>query len=214
VTAVTPGGRALDAALTEWGRIVREPTTGDARGAASIDAYIRSPQGLGWPSADVLRPGERRAYTRNGQFEWCGAFVAWCWGAAGLDAEVRRLRLASTYRLGSAESRHGAPLLAVGLDELEPGDVLVVGKGAKGHRWGDHIVLVQSVGAAGDLAYTVEGNARGRLGDATIGEGVIVRTRPLGLGRGPSRCSISGLRQTMHAVRAFRPAPVMIAAAQ
>ena len=73
MSAVTPGGRALDAALTEWGRIVREPITGDPRGAASIDDYIRGPQGLGWPSADVLRPGERRAYTRNGQLHVTGA---------------------------------------------------------------------------------------------------------------------------------------------
>lgn len=208
MSAVTPGGAAIDVAVHEWGRVVREPAPGRPREAARIDGYIRGPLGLGWPSA-ATGPDDSQAYERNGQFEWCGAFAARCWGAAGLDAEVRRLRFPSTYRLGSTEAKHGPPLLRVPLDRLQPGDVLVVTDGRK--PWGAHVTLVQSVQAAEGLAYTIEGNARGKLGDGSLGEGVVVRTRPLAHGAGGLVCPVSGLPQSMWALVAYRPTPSMLA---
>lgn len=205
---VTPGGVALDWAIQEWGRVVREPAPGRPRGAHLIDGYIRGALGLGWPSA-ATGPGDSQAYERNGQFEWCGAFAARAWGAAGLDAEVRRLRLPSTYRLGSTEARHGPPLLRVPLDRLQPGDVLVVTDGRK--AWGTHVTLVQAVRPSEGLVFTVEGNARGKLGDGSVGEGVVLRTRPLAQGAAAGqRCPVSGLPQSLWAQVAYRPTPAML----
>ena len=199
-----PGGRALDVAMAEWGAVVREPTANAPNDAIRIDAYIRDHQGLGKSTA-ALKPTDSREYTRNGQFQWCGAFAAFCWGAQGLDAKVRGLRFPSTYKLGSTEAKHGPPLPRVALDDLQPGDVLVVGRGpaAGGKVWGDHITLVMHV--LDGLAYTVEGNARGKLGDGTVGEGVVCRTRPLVALPASARCPVSGLTQSMHAMMAYRP---------
>lgn len=90
--------KALNCAIEEWSRGITEPTRGAQNGAERIDAYIRGAQGLGWPSA-ALTPKDSTAYTRNGQFQWCGAFAAWCLGAGGLERGVRKSRLPSTYRL-------------------------------------------------------------------------------------------------------------------
>jgi hypothetical protein len=201
VTAVTPGGRALDVALTEWGSLVREPTA-QPHGAARIDNYIRGPLGGAWPSARLPKnPRDTVAYTRNGQFEWCGMFAAFCWGSAGLARGPRHFRLPSTKRLASTQARLGPPLPRVALDDLQPGDVLVVGTGKK--PAGDHITLVMHI--LDGLVYTVEGNARGKLGDGTVGEGVICRTRPLVALPASARCPVSGLTQSMHAMLAYRP---------
>ena len=93
------------------------------------------------------------------------------------------------------------------LDEIEPGDIVVVGTGRK--KVGDHITIAdQNVGG---LIYTYEGNAWG-LGPgepAETYEGVITRTRPLpksagGPGVGGDRCPVSGGRQTKEAMHAYR----------
>lgn len=206
---MAPGGIALRWAVREWAQVVREPTPAKANGAARIDSYIRSPMGLAWPSAALADSTDSRAYTRNGQFEWCGAFVARAWGEAGCDEQVRRKRLASTSRLRSTSASMGRPLLRVALDALEPGDILVVTDGRASKPAGTHITLVQSV--ADGLAYTIEGNARGKLGDATVGEGVIMRTRPMVKPADRSAvCPVSALPQLLWAHLAYRPTPAML----
>lgn len=195
-------GLVVDAACAEWGAVIREPTGVLAHGAARIDAYIRSPLGGGWPSARLPKnPRDTVAYTRDGQVQWCGFFAAWCYGMAGAPRGPRFYRFPSTPRLASRQARLGPPLPRVALGDLQPGDVLVVGNGKK--PAGDHITIVLSV--RDGLVYTVEGNARGKLGDGSIGEGVICRTRPLVALPASARCPVSGLAQSMHAMLAYRP---------
>lgn len=188
---VDAGFAAVLAARIELGRVVRDPSP-------RIDDYIRGPSGLGWPTADASFKAVE-PYTRDGMFQWCGGFVAHCWGAAGLSADVRRERLASCYRLtlwhGATGSRR------IDLDELRAGDILVVG--APRSPRGSHICLVERV--EGDIVHTIEGNATGRLGDGTVGEGVVERTRPLRAMPGAT-CPISGLPHgRVCARRAYRP---------
>jgi hypothetical protein len=161
--ALTRAGlAAVVTARIELAAVVRDPSP-------RIDRYIRGPSGLGWPTADATFKTVV-PYTRNGQFEWCGAFVAHCWGIAGLRAEARREYLASCYRLHQWTGR------AIPLANLRPGDILVLAS-ARSPRWGSHIALVDRVD--GGIAHTIEGNAHGLLGDGTRGEGVVACERPL-----------------------------------
>lgn len=206
MTNTTPGGVALAWAVEEWGRCIRSPHGREVRDSATIDGYIRGPLGLGWPSAMVGGKGSA-VFGPGSRFQWCGAFAARAWGAAGLSAEVRRLRYPSTYRLSSTEAKHGPALLRVPSTDLRPGDVLVVTDDRK--AWGSHVCLVMYT--MGALIYTVEGNARGKLGNGTVGAGVIMRTRPHFQTRGV--CPVSGLSQSMWAHAAYRPTPEMLAEA-
>jgi hypothetical protein len=195
-----PGELVLAAARDEWARNVREPS-------GRIDDYIRGPQGLGWGTADAINWTPDTPYTRDGMFQWCGAFAAFCWGAAGLRPQIRNKSWASTVRLydwGQGSDRYvSVP------DDLRPGDVVVVSAGRK--RQGEHICIVDRVDLDAKLVHTIEGNARGVLGDGTVGEGVIKRTRPWSRGAGgwgvrPNmRCPVSGLRQSAEIAHAYRP---------
>lgn len=150
------------AAMEEWSRHVEEPP---GRGWQRIDLYIRSNLGLVW--SWLTRP-----YTKNRQFAWCGAFAAWCYGVAGLRADVRRRHLASTYRLDRWSARTARRLYTP--SQLRPGDIMVVGTKK---RYGDHITIVRSV--TPHYIDTVEGNAAdGVFPDATVGEGVVRKRRP------------------------------------
>lgn len=201
--STTAGGVALAWAVEEWGRCIRSPHGRDPRDSAAIDGYIRGPLGLGWPSAMVGGKGSA-VFGPGSRYQWCGAFAARAWGAAGLSASVRRLRYPSTYRLGSTEAKHGPPLLRVPSTDLRPGDVLVVTDGSK--AWGSHVCLVVDV--RDGLIYTVEGNARGKIADGWVESGVVMRTRPLV--RSDARCPVSHLPQSMWAHAAFRPTPEML----
>lgn len=181
------GRDALAVAIGEHRRGVRDP---DPR----IDEYIRGSAGLGWTTADATFKSIV-PYTRNGQFEWCGAFAAFAWGSVGLDARVRHKRLASCYRL----SRWGR---GIALAELRPGDIAVV-SGVDAPAWGSHVVLVERVRGDG-LIDTVEGNATGRLGDGSIGEGVVRRTRPV-VPTAAGRCPATGLPSRAVVRFAYRP---------
>lgn len=190
---------ALDAALAEWELGVREP---DAR----IDEYIRGAQGLGWGTADAINWTPDAPYTRNGMFQWCGAFAAFCWGSAGLLPKLRNKKWASTVRLYNW-AQDSARVVTVP-DDLSPGDVVIVTRGKK--KQGEHICIVERVDLDTKLVHTVEGNARGIGPDGEVYEGVIKRTRPWprglgGLGIRNMRCPVSGLRQSAEIVWAYRP---------
>jgi Putative peptidoglycan binding domain len=157
----------LDAALAraeeEWRRPVMEP---NGRGWERIDEYIRGPHGLAWS-------WEAR-YTRNQQYAWCGAFVAFCLDAAGMKAELRKKMMPSTYRLYTW-AHNTARFLEP--ESIERGDIAIVGP-ATGRVWGSHITLCDTVEADGRLR-TFEGNARGEGPDGSRYEGVIRQRRPL-----------------------------------
>jgi len=152
----------LARAEEEWRRPVTEP---NGVGWERIDEYIRGPQGLAWT-------WEER-YVRNRQFAWCGAFAAFCFEAAGLNAEVRTKVMPSTYRL-QKWATNSARLLPA--ESVGRGDVVIVGP-ANGKSWGSHITICESVADDGHIA-TFEGNANGTGPDGSSYEGVIRQRRP------------------------------------
>ena len=168
----SPSVVVLVAARAEMRRGVAEPgTDGMPNGAPIIDSYIRGPQGLAWTTCDVKtwKPGV--PYTRNGQFAWCGAFAAFCWGEAGLKADLRQKHLAGTgrlYRWAHGTARWVKPR------DLRPGDIAVVGPEGSGD--GEHITIVREVRA--NVIETYEGNAHGLGIDGKRYEGVVVQVRP------------------------------------
>lgn len=192
--------RALDA----WHDGILEPgqrPIGEAEPQADrIDDFIRGPLGLGWTWT--------KPYQKNGAFEWCGAFAAWCLGDA-VKADDRMRIMPSTYRLHRAAANGHPGLRRLAPADAEPGDVLVVRYARGGKRWGDHICLVERVDRDAGLIHTVEGNASGWVpggvkGDeAACREGVIRRTRPLGRAS-RALCPVSGLKQTAGAFAVYR----------
>lgn len=179
---------ALAEAERQWIRHVSEPPGPNSE---AIDGYIRDVDfGLGWPSADAYKKGLGPAYVANGQFAWCGAFVCWCYGSAGLDATIRRKVMPSTYRLWEWARKSGERYVS-GADEVLAGDVVVVGpqdrSSASYKAWGNHVTLargpVQRMEGRSSIP-TWEGNARGLGPDGNVHEGVIRRSRPVESGRG------------------------------
>ena len=148
--------------------------------------------GLGW----TWTP----RYIKDGDFQWCGAFLAHAYSFAKLRADVRKTFCSSTYRLdclgrGLAHEDRESPkakrfyrrfdehtspadLDLDGADVL-PGDVLLVGGG--GRAYGDHVTLVERYDAVNGIFHTIEGNAVGAGPRGNRREGVIRTTRPLGL---------------------------------
>lgn len=145
-----------------------------------IDGFIR--EGLGW------RQGP---YRGDGDFAWCGAFVAWCWKAAGLRSALREHFFASTRRLdkyalgeqpgggrpGPRLARRRLVLAEDGAAEdadrfgPQPGDVLLIGS----HDPGAHIGLLERYEAG--IFFTIEGNGFGRGPLGKKREGVVKRER-------------------------------------
>jgi hypothetical protein len=170
----------VETALEEWSRHVEEPPD---KGWERIDEYIRGNLGLVWRWL-------KRKYRRNGQFEWCGAFAAFCYGVAGLRPRLRRKHLASCYRLWKWSGGSTPNHRRLKLQDIEAGDIVVVGprpaprtasKKLKKRRprWGKHIVIAaESYRSHGHQLKTIEGNAHGKLPDGRHEEGVVRRSRP------------------------------------
>lgn len=176
------GSRAdlvLEAALAEFNSNIQEPKDFDPRGLLRINEYIRSDQGSGWTTITYTHDGQKGA-------DWCGHFAAFVYGAAGLNEESRRKKLQSTRRLynwgrenpnrliGGVDS-DGFPI-PPGPDELQPGDIVVVGRANDDKKQGRHITIVESV--TSDGVFTIEGNARGEGPDGSRSNGVIKTFRP------------------------------------
>lgn len=181
------GSLAALVAGQEWKCNVFDPRQSDGTLSAKtskqlISKYIRD--GLGW----TWEP----AYRGDGDFEWCGAFAAWCWAQAGLRADLRKTYFASTYRLDryaryqsvNGEKNRGTGRLIAEMDEhstslpWEPraGDILLIGPSGSGY--GKHICLVESF--ADGVFKTIEGNGTGRTGDGRHRQGVVRAERKLG----------------------------------
>lgn len=157
-----------------WASDISEPIAGCVQPA--ITDFIMGDLGLGWNSCEVgpdARPGA--PYTENGMFEYCGAFAARALHRI-VGPQARRRDLASTYRIERAfKPRRDRVVLAA----VRPGDLVMVG-GQRGRR-PTHIAL--TLACAGAHIYTIEGNAVGRGPDGSKREGVVFRTRPVGLVR-------------------------------
>ena len=163
VYACPQSEEAMKRAEAEWQRNVTEPEYGGEW--QRIDAYIRSSQGLNW--------SWESPYTRNGQFSWCGAFAAFCYGESVLPS-IRKKIFASCYRMWS---NWGSTSRCRDGEQPLPGDIVTVfTNDEQTPVQGNHIVLVvNSPDEHGDF-HTIEGNAHGEGPDGRI-EGVIKRTR-------------------------------------
>jgi hypothetical protein len=173
--AETRGKNAVAIASAEWRRDVREPVSDVGPfGAARIDQYIRGPFGLTWGGADVADLSLPVPYTRDGQFEWCGAFVAWVLGQVGLSERVRKRHLASTYRL--YQWAKNTPR-SIPLNNIQPGDIVVVGPA--NDEFGKHVTLAASKMRADGTFDTYEGNAGGTGPTGERITGVVKQTRSI-----------------------------------
>jgi hypothetical protein len=158
--------KVLATALEEWNGHVQEPP---GSGWERIDEYIRSSQGLGWTWENK--------YIKNRQLAWCGAFAAFCFGAAGLLPTLRKKRLASTTRL-YLWARGTARMVDPDPQIIKPGDIVVVGPTKALSPFGSHITICESVNLFAGIIETIEGNAFGNGPDGSWYEGVIRRGRP------------------------------------
>ena len=153
-------------AESQWGQTIKDESPWYGR----IDRYIRGEKGLAWPGANISDLGAPEPY--DGNFKWCGAFVAWCWGTAGLSKGIRFKHLASTYRLKKWASQE--PDIRVPVDQIRPGDICSIGAPDQ-KNYGTHMVLV--VGLGDGVIYTIEGNAIGEGPGGDRYEGVVRQVR-------------------------------------
>lgn len=184
------------------------------RSRTAIDDMIRTPAGINWTW--------QRPYLSN--YEWCGAFAAYAWRAAGLSMFARRNYWSSNYRLDlwaqylrfedHANPRpptgpyrmmieldeHSSPASALFPDGTAPraGDVLTVG--GVNTAYGKHVTLVETYDASSGTFHTVEGNGTGLSPAGNKQHGVIRAQRRIGLLPGASPA-------TYFARRLIRPAP-------
>jgi hypothetical protein len=201
VDLMDAGQRAVLEADALWRQGIFDPKKSDDSIAArtsrvAIDKMIRSSDGLGWSWLDE--------YEGDGAFEWCGAFAARCWGAAGLALKPSRYgyfsstaRLARWFRYQRFE-KHTSPRPARGPfrmfiemsnermsgpirfeDGTTPraGDILILGDVASLK----HITLVDSYDEASGTFHTYEGNGYGMSPNGTAWQGVVKGKRQLGL---------------------------------
>jgi hypothetical protein len=135
-----------------------------------------------------VREGVRDLRQALGQYQWCGAFTAYCYQAVhpairrALFPSVYRLRLLATYGrdtgLWQYSMANGQPIReyhaahggerfhSTDWQTAQPGDIVLVGKGTP-----KHIALVMSRGA--DSLQCESGNGWGTRGDGTLGAGVV-----------------------------------------
>ncbi|MFB6372037.1 MAG: hypothetical protein ABEN55_02710 [Bradymonadaceae bacterium] len=166
---------AVDVALEEWERVVRDPQDRDR-----IKTYIRE------GGADWMLDGGR--YVESENF-WCGMFAAYCFQQVGehlVDGQCVDLTLAdglgrqifpSTARLVGrgpypwTDFVEGPPA-RISPEDIQRGDILLVKTGRTDRPYGGHVVLAEGPPEDGKIP-TVEGNSsHGRLGNGEPGEGV------------------------------------------
>lgn len=151
----------LATARDEWSRHIEEPP---GPNFGRIDEYIRGDQGLQWTWVDE--------YEKDGQFAWCGAFAAFCFGAAGLRADIRKNVMSSCYRIH--KWARDTPRLIAPVD-IQTGDIVIVGS-SRSKRWGAHVTICTKRHELG--VDTIEGNARGLGFGGQRYEGVVKQSRP------------------------------------
>lgn len=180
------------------------------RSRAIIDKLIRTDAGLGWH----WEP----AYEKNGDYKWCGTMPATGF-APFLPLAIRQKYLASNYRLDrffrELPVENEAPPLVTGptkrlhvefdehsgpadLEAIGPqaGDIALVGGTTDGY--GVHITMLECWD--GRELHTIESNAGGAGPRGNDREGVVRRTRPVGL-------KVGDPRKKKHLRRLLRFAP-------
>lgn len=147
---------ALKRAEGEFERVVRDPSD-------RINTYIQSKEGIGWSWIDD--------YKSNGDFAWCGAFAAFAYTRVKMD--IRYKIFPSCYRMFQNWAKTSRKIK---IDDIQAGDIVVVFTSKRSIQ-GDHITLCHSTDLKNGYIETIEGNAKGTLGDGEYGEGVIKRRR-------------------------------------
>jgi hypothetical protein len=209
------GERALERGLAAWNRDIIDPPGRSLNDPAfdsdrtEIDSYIRNGLLLG----GTQNPKTFR-YSKDGDYEWCGAFAAHCWEPF-VHPDLRQLYFPSTYRLdcygrylsgfktpnaikilerfpkqavgGRKHIRisHETPVETVNSFGPRAGDILLVGT-STGPGYGAHITIVERWDPATKMFHTVEGNGTGLGPDGKRRQGVVKALRPLG-GANPAR---------------------------
>lgn len=174
----------LATAEEEWQRNVKEATCACAGGSKPggicpsagterINEYIRSEQGTHRTNAPIYQcnsyqDGEGGPWI-GGAFEWCGHFVIYCYGAAGLKQEAK-YHLQSTKR--ALSWAQGTPRY-IQPQDLQPGDVCCVGPQGGPSK---HFCLVVENNYPASIS-TIEGNTFGQQPDGE-GRGVAKNVRP------------------------------------
>lgn len=151
---------------SEWDKNVTEPEGGG--NWQRINSYIKSTEGIGWTWEDD--------YTKNGDFAWCGAYAAFCYGDRVL-LSVRKNTFPSCYRMNRD---WGNSSRVQSKDSILAGDIVVVyTSDSHSPSYGNHITIARSApNDQGDF-HTIEGNAHGVGPDQNWREGVSKRTRNL-----------------------------------
>lgn len=182
----------VDAALSEWERCIRDIEPGQPDDRDHIERYftdVARADGRTWQWFLDRYNGRYVERTPTGEYQqWCGLFVAYCAQNVGVHLERRKsvpitiapgiayYVLPGTHRIASAAKWSDAQVPEPERPnpaEAQPGDIFTVGAGSTG----SHIGIVTHHPDEHGEFLTVEGNARGVLGDFRIGEGVIRRTR-------------------------------------
>ncbi len=158
--------RALKRSESEWEKNVTEP--GEGGDWKRINSYIKSKEGIGWTWEDD--------YVKNGDFAWCGAYAAFCFGDM-VNLQVRKNTFPSCYRMSRDWSNSSRVQTK---ENILPGDIVVVyTSDSHSPSYGNHITIARtSPDERGDF-HTIEGNAHGIGPDQDWREGVIKRTRNL-----------------------------------
>jgi hypothetical protein len=166
---------AVDVALEEWSKAVRDPKDRDR-----IKTYIRE-SGAGW-----MLDGGR--YVESEDY-WCGCFAAYCYSRVGdylhddrcvdltLVEGLGRQIFPSTVRLAGRgpypwEDYDVEPPERLDPQDIQRGDIVLVSTGRTDRPFGDHVTLARGSLEDG-VVKTVEGNSsHGVLGNGQPGEGV------------------------------------------
>ena len=156
------GQAVADTAIAEWHKTVLQ-----ANKQYIGNTYIYGDLGLDW------RPGMGPPLN---EFDWCGAFAAYCHGVNGLSHEIRLRRMASTYRL--YEWAQANPSRIVPTTALVAGDVAILQHTGSTNIRGDHIMVASGPPASG-LLPTIEGNAHGVGPAGQRMAGVVTNNRPM-----------------------------------
>lgn len=154
-------------ALDVWKSHVFDPAKSDKTPAGEacrediLNMIQNKVEGLGWHWIKV--------YSGDGAFAWCGAFAAHCWQK--VRPEIREKCFASTLRLWDFGAENTGR--RVKSTDLQPGDIVTVGDGAKG----SHIVIFLNWDKNKTIFTCIEGNGHGRFPDGSWGEGVVMGIR-------------------------------------
>ena len=170
---------AVREATKEWEESVHDATCKCTNGNSAgncpspstlrIDGYIRSPQGAGLTGSKLYTCDT--VANENGAQEWCGFFVVYCYGAAGLKPDIKK-RLYSASGSKNWADKTGR---LVSPSDIKSGDILLIGTSPGPPT---HIGLAIEDANYPTSVRTIEGNTFGEFPDGNKYDGVGKRTRP------------------------------------